>query len=478
MPSQPVHTFEGMGISPELAESLSQSGISAPSPVQIQAIPPILSGRDSVIVSPTGTGKTLAYLLPILQRLDPARRETQAVVLAPTQELAMQIVREAETYGTPLGIRTVALIGGAALSRQLDRMKTKPAIVVGTPGRVMEVVSLKKLTLPSVRNVVIDETDRVFSLGGKKDVERLLRQCSKERQTIFVSATRSDAMKEAERRWMKEPAETSAAESQEGGGLPGSIRHWYFLCDRREKIDLVRRLVRHLRMKPALLFLNDIEKIGELASKLKYEGVMVDTLYGDTPGRERGEALRRFRSGKITLLIATDLAARGLDVPGLPLVIQFEPALDADHYVHRAGRTGRMGKEGLSITLITPQERFIVEKLSKQLGIEMAPKTLFEGRVCSPEEAESVRGRASSRTGGESVRGRTSSRSGVESAQPAAAPVRKPAPAGGPRKPKSGSPAPVAKAKAKADRERDNKNKGAPRWLKEKRASSPPSDTN
>ncbi|TJY39756.1 DEAD/DEAH box helicase [Cohnella pontilimi] len=473
MPTQPLHTFEGLGITPQLAETLSQSGITAPSPVQTQAIPPILNGRDSIIVSPTGTGKTLAYLLPVLQRLNPERRETQAVVLAPTQELAMQIVREAETYGTPLGIKTVALIGGASLSRQLDRMKTKPALVVGTPGRIMEVVSLKKLVLPNVRHVVVDETDRVFSLGGKKDVERLLRQCAKERQTIFVSATRSDAMKEAERQWMKEPAETSAEESQEGGeGLPSTIRHWYLVSDRRDKIDLVRRLVHHLRMKPALLFLNDIEKIGELASKLKYEGVMVDTLYGDTPGRERGQALGRFRSGKTALLIATDLAARGLDVPGLPLVIQFEPALDADHYVHRAGRTGRMGKEGVSITLITPQERFIVDKLSKQLGIEMAPKTFFGGRLYSPEEAEEARGRKNGHSRGEPVKP-------VKPVKPASAPQRKSAAAGTPSKPGTkAANGPSAKAKGKADRTRDLKNKGAPRWLKQKREAGPPSDTN
>ncbi|MDB4868341.1 MAG: box helicase [Cohnella sp.] len=462
MPPQPEHTFEQLGINPQLGETLSRSGISAPSHVQIEAIPPILEGRDSVIVSPTGTGKTLAYLLPILQRLDPARRETQAVVLAPTQELAMQIVREAETYGTPLGIKTVALIGGAALSRQLDRMKTKPALVVGTPGRLMEVVSMKKLTLPLVLHVVVDETDRVFSLGGKKDVERLMRQCSRERQTIFVSATRSDTMKDAERQWMKDPAETNASESEDGNALPASIRHWYFVCERREKIDLVRRLLRHVRMKPALLFLNDIEKIGELSSKLTYGGIMTDTLYGETSGVERGEALRRFRSGKIALLIATDLAARGLDVPGLPLVIQFEPALDADHYLHRAGRTGRMGREGVSITLISPQEQFIVEKLSKQLGIEMEPKTLYDGRVCSPEEAAAARGKSGNRSNRE-----------PDVQTPA---VRKSGPAPE-RKPKPASAAPTAKIKIKADRHRDRKNKGAPRWLKEKREESPPSDT-
>ncbi|MBW5447365.1 DEAD/DEAH box helicase [Cohnella sp. CFH 77786] len=463
MTPQNQDTFESLGLSPQLAESLAAAGIAAPTPVQTEAIPALLQGKDGVLVSPTGTGKTLAYLLPILQKLDGTRRETQAIILAPTQELAMQIVREAEKYGTPLGHKTVALIGGAALSRQLDRMKTKPALVVGTPGRVREVASLKKLNLPAVKHVVVDETDRVFSLGGRDDVERLIKQTSKDRQTVFVSATRSDAMKEAERTWLNDPWESVAAEqgTSAGSGLPDTIRHWFFVCDRRDKIDLVRRLVRHIRMKPALLFLNDIEKIGELSAKLKYEGILVDTLYGDTSGKERGEALRRFRGGRTALLIATDVAARGLDVPGLPLVIQFEPALDADHYVHRAGRTGRMGKEGVSVTLVSSQERFIIDKLSKQLGIEMEPKMLYEGRVVSPEEAGADKRRPS---GSRSVEG------GEANLPFPAEPASKPPKI---RKPKAGPPPAAAKPKVKDNRERDRKNKGAPRWLKEKRDSGP-----
>ncbi len=468
MAEQSMHAFQELGLRESLADLLAEAGITAPTPVQKQAIPAMLKGRDGVLVSPTGTGKTLAYLLPILERLDGSRRETQAMILAPTQELAMQIVREAQRYGTPLGIKTTALIGGAALSRQLERMKAKPALVVGTPGRVREIASRGKLHLPSIRHIVVDETDRVFSLGGREDVERLIRQCARERQTVFVSATRSDTMREAENMWLSDPWESEAAVAgvHSGSGLPETIRHWYFVCDRRDKIDLVRRLVRHLSMKPVLLFLNDIEKIGELSAKLKYEGVPVDTLYGDTPGKERGEALQRFRAGRTTLLIATDLAARGLDVPGLPLVIQFEPALDADHYVHRAGRTGRMGKEGLSVMLVTPQERFIADKLSKQLGIAMEQKTLFEGRVVSPEEASLKRKPFPPGSAG---------LADSEAAKPSRADRRPAAPV---RKPAAKPPVPSGKGKMKADRERDRKNKGAPRWLKAKREASPSPDRN
>jgi superfamily II DNA/RNA helicase len=354
--------------------------------------------------------------------------------------------------------------------RQLDRMKAKPALVVGTPGRVREVASRGKLTLPRVRFFVVDETDRVLSLGGRSDLEHLIRQTPRERQTVFVSATRTEDMREAERLWLKQPW-VSGDEGQgpeKGSGLPDTIRHWYFTVDKRDKIDWVRRLVRHLRMKPILLFLNDIDKIGALSAKLKYEGIAVEALYGDISGRERGEALRRFRAGRTTLLIATDVAARGLDVPGLPLVLQFEPALDADHYVHRAGRTGRMGREGVSVTLVTPQERFIVDKLAKQLGIVIEQKTLYEGRVVSPKEvaagrrkSAAIAGKEDAPVSAEKPKRQVPSRSSV-------LPDRK-----SPAKPQVRS---AAKGKSKADRERDRKNKGAPRWLKAKRESGPASD--
>lgn len=466
--------FGDLGLKIELAERLASAGIAEPSDVQKAAIPTLLSGKDGVIVSPTGTGKTLAYLLPILNKLDGTRRDVQAIVLAPTQELAMQIMREAEKYGEPLGIRAVALIGGASLARQLERMKTKPALVVGTPGRVREVSQTNKLSLHSVTFVVVDETDRVFALGGKGDVENLMRQCARERQTVFVSATRSEAMKEAERRWQKEPWVADKAAEGKDNGLSPTLKHWYFLSDRRDKIELIRKLVRHMKPSSALLFVNDTEKIGELLAKLRYEGFSVDALYGDTPGRERGEVMQKFRKGRTAVLIATDVAARGLDIPGLPLVIQYEPALDADHYVHRAGRTARMGREGTSITLITAQERFIIDKLEKQLNIKVEPKLLAEGRVLSLEEAGVRRSKEFER--------KLQSEGERKDARTASAPngPKPPQARGSAAAATSGAPAPaktvkqpLKPVKPKADRERDRKNKGAPKWLKEKRENAP-----
>ncbi|MDI4644374.1 DEAD/DEAH box helicase [Cohnella hashimotonis] len=546
-------TFSGLGLEAALSGALAAAGILEPTSVQAGVIPELLAGRDGVLRSPTGSGKTLAYLLPLLQRVDPARRETQAVVIAPTQELAMQIVRVSEKFGEPLGVKTVALIGGAALSRQLDRMKGKPAIVVGTPGRIREVASLRKLSLSAVKHVVVDETDRVFSLGGKGDVEFVLKGAARDRQTVFVSATRSDTMRAAEAKWLRDPWETTVRQEQEPG-LPQTIEHLYLVSDPRDKIDLVRRLVRTMKPSSTLLFVNDIERIGELLAKLRFEGFAVDALYGDTPGRERGEVLRKFREGKTKLLVASDVAARGLDVQELALVLQFEPALDADHYVHRAGRTGRMGRSGTSITIVTPKEQFIMDKLGKQLRIEIRERRLAHGRLEgvkgeakreTKDERSGPRGKGSAGNGadagskkagagqqaggakrlagavaaggkpgaGQTVAGgpkrtigavgakRTGSASagqapqaGVASREQAggrsgermqaaaakAGTTKRDASAAGSQKAGKGSgksapPArPAAKGKVKQDRERDSKNKGAPRWLKEKRANNVP----
>jgi ATP-dependent RNA helicase DeaD len=534
--------FKELGLNDLLTEKLAASGIVEPTDVQSKALPQLLAGKDGVLISPTGTGKTLAYLLPLLQKIDGSRRETQAVILAPTQELAMQIMREAEAYGEPLGIKCTALIGGASLARQLERMKSKPALIVGTPGRVREVSSTRKLSFHAVIGVVVDETDRIFSLGGRSDVEFIMRNCSRDRQTVFVSATRSEPMRDAEKKWLKDPWVADVSENENENGLSSTLQHWYFLTDAREKIDLIRKLVRHLKASSALLFVNDTDKIGELLAKLRYEGFSVDALYGDTPGRERGEVMKRFRNGKTSVLIATDVAARGLDLPGLPLVIQYEPALDADHYVHRSGRTARMGKEGTTITLVTHQQRFIIDKFEKQLKIEVLPKMLFQGRVVSLEEGNVSKEPGSERKSQENrseakeqrpvwkskaeylatlnpkvekplaanqpasvqpssaskpsyadraasngkrainrpnasaapIPTKPSDSSDPASAQPS---VKEPAKLVGrlPAKPagKAAAKPPVKPAKVKTDRARDLKNKGAPKWLKEKRETSP-----
>lgn len=475
-------TFTGLGITEQLAARLADFGITEPSPVQAECIPAALEGRDVLAQSQTGTGKTLAYLLPLLQNADPAAKTLQGLVLAPTQELAMQIVREAEKYGEPLGIKVQALIGGAAIKRQLERLKLHPQLIVGTPGRIREVVALRKLKLHTVRTVVVDEVDQMFQLGGRADLEHILRGTLRERQLMFLSATISPEIRALAGKEMRNPAEVGIEPEMR---TSKSIEHLYFISER-DKIDLVRRVIRHFNPARSIVFINNTADIAEVEAKLNYVGLNAGALYGDADKTTRSVTLRKFREGKIRVLVATDVAARGLDIEELSLVVNLDPPIDSEHYVHRVGRTGRMGRDGLAVSILAPKEQFIIRKFARELGIEIAQKALYGGELVDPEAPSFTRKGVqpadprTERSGKGSAPGssagtadkRRPSLSGMilREAGQAEESGRRPerssqggnsrnsAPAGGrknDRKPKQAS-------------EQARKSKGAPKWLKEK----------
>jgi ATP-dependent RNA helicase DeaD len=422
------HTWYEIGINELLANKLTANGIIEPTDVQANTIPILLGGSDVSARSQTGTGKTLAYLLPLLQKLNSHSSAIQAIILAPTQELAMQIVRVAEVYAEPLNIRVQQLIGGAALKRQVEKLKLRPQLVIGTPGRIHELLKLRKLKLNDVKNVVVDEADQVFQLGSTKEVEIILHSVGKEHQIAFFSATYPDQMARFEGRWMKNPERIQVTPEHT---VSQTIDNYFIVSDKRDKTDTARRLDK----------------------------------------QRRAATLTRFREGRCQLLLATDVAARGLDIEGLPLVIQLDPASDADHYVHRAGRTGRMGRAGTVVSIVTPQELFIMEKFRKQLGIELTERTMFRGKLLSEEELReatkpfAARHEAKLADRSESLQ----SKRAVESKDKPAAEkqtklVETKAIIAPPK------PRPAAKpAPKKVERKREGKNKGAPKWLKAKR---------
>jgi ATP-dependent RNA helicase DeaD len=462
------HTWYEIGINDLLANKLTANGIIEPTDVQANTIPILLGGSDVSARSQTGTGKTLAYLLPLLQKLNSHSSAIQAIILAPTQELAMQIVRVAEVYAEPLNIRVQQLIGGAALKRQVEKLKLRPQLVIGTPGRIHELLKLRKLKLNDVKNVVVDEADQVFQLGSTKEVEIILHSVGKEHQIAFFSATYPDQMARFEGRWMKNPERIQVTPEHT---VSQTIDNYFIVSDKRDKTDTARRLVRLLNPSSALLFLNDTDNISNWESKLSYEGFTVEALYGDADKQRRAATLTRFREGRCQLLLATDVAARGLDIEGLPLVIQLDPASDADHYVHRAGRTGRMGRAGTVVSIVTPQELFIMEKFRKQLGIELTERTMFRGKLLSEEELReatkpfAARHEAKLADRSESLQ----SKRAVESkGKPAAEKQTKLVETKAIIAPPKPKPA-VKPAPKKVERKREGKNKGAPKWLKAKR---------
>jgi len=442
-----VSAFEHLQISPRLTGVLREAGITAPTPVQEKAIPAILEGRDAIVQSRTGTGKTLAYLLPVLQRIEPASKAVQAVVLVPTHELGMQIIAEIGRFAEATGIRSQPLIGGASLSRQVDRLKLHPQLVVGTPGRVLELIRMRKLSMHHVRTIVVDEADQVFDLGSTGEVEAVLGSALRDRQILFFSATVPQALEEVSRRWMRDPRRI---EVQPGNWAAETVEHVYFVCEERDKLDMLRRIVRLYEPRSAIVFINEVDDIAEAVAKMKYAGLPIEALYGEAGKQERARVMKSFREGRFQLLLATDIAARGLDIPGLPMVIHLDPAADADHYVHRTGRTGRMGRSGTAVSIVTPGQQFILEKFARALGIEFRRKFMYQGKLL---DRPPVRGKRETRRPPGPGKGKQpETKAGTASAKKSAA-----------------SPAVSASAGRKTDRHRDRKNKGAPRWLKEKR---------
>jgi ATP-dependent RNA helicase DeaD len=460
-------SFTSIGLSGGWGERLAERGIHAPSPIQAVAIPELLRGGDAVIRSRTGTGKTLAYLLPVLERIDPSIDKLQAIVLAPTAELSMQILKVANelTAGSPL--RAQALIGGASLQRQLDKLKLHPQLVVGTPGRIVELLELKKLKTTEVRFIVIDEADQTFALGAGGEAGRILASLPKRQQTVFCSATMPEAANKFVVKWTNNATWLEVESEGEGAAprLPETVAHVLIIAEERDRIDTVRRFIRTMNPRAAILFVNQTDSIAEVESKLQHHGLAVEAIYGDQPKLERTAVMRKFRDGKLKLLLATDVAARGLDARDVTHVVHVDPPFDAEAYLHRAGRTGRMGHSGTSVLILSPKRQFIAKKFSEQLGIAFEEKRLQGGELTDRRPAVARTIKPNHRTTPETAR--------TTQAEANGSPERKSArqrTAGAGVRAKA-APAPSAKKQA-SDRKRDTKNKGAPRWLKEKRSAS------
>lgn len=465
-------TFDQWPLPGRFVQNLREAGIEEPTPVQQEAIPVILSGKDVIAQSQTGTGKTLAYLLPVMARLEEEKRAVQAVILVPTRELGMQIVQEAEKLAAGTGLRVQQLIGGASVSRQVEKLKLHPQLVVGTPGRVLELITKRKLSLHNVKRIVVDEVDQVFDLGSKNEVDKILSGALRDRQILFFSATITAGIRSLAKKWMQEPAELAIKPEEK---TASTLEHLYLVGDERDKINLLRRIVRHYNPKMAIVFIGDTEDIAEVAAKIRYAGLSIEALYGDSSKQERARVMSGFRDGKFQLLLATDVAARGLDFPGVTHVINFNLPIDAEHYVHRAGRTGRMGRTGTVLSLLTSRERFILDKYAKALGVTFEERKLYGGESLALDEQGRFKGgpRSGGSRSGAPKAGAGAAASASKQptkrngAQPEASQPKPGASAAVPAKPKPKAGADTSRARS--NRERDRKAKGAPKWLKEKR---------
>jgi superfamily II DNA/RNA helicase len=364
-------TFQSLGLSEVLCAELARLNIHMPSDIQIQAYPTLSAQGDAWLSAPTGSGKTLAYLLPLLAKLDVTTTDLQVAVLAPTQELAVQIhdcIRQLDANGS-LAIRSQLLIGNASTKRQKEKLKKKPHIVVGSCGRMLELGRGGKLKLHKCRAVCIDEADNMLAEDHIEDLESFLKMTPRDRQLVFASATeKGDAFRIAESigrdvQWIHGAAIESDA----------NIEHFYIESSYHRKIDTLAKLLQALQPERALIFTHrnaTAEEIGEELQKYPLQHVV---LHGGMNKFERQMALKHFRKGTATALVASDLAARGMDIKGLTHVINFDLPTLSDDYLHRAGRTGRMGAAGVAISIITEEDSNLIQRYERDLRITLRP---------------------------------------------------------------------------------------------------------
>jgi ATP-dependent RNA helicase DeaD len=365
-----VTAFTDLGLEPALLGALDDVGYEAPTPIQEQAIPPLLLGRDVIGQAQTGSGKTAAFGLPLLQYVDPAEGGVQALVLTPTRELCIQVTQAIRAYGARKGVDAVAVFGGAPIRSQQAQLRAGGHVVVGTVGRVRDLISRHSLVLNDCRFVVLDEADEMLDLGFLEDVERILALTPASRQTALFSATIPPEIRRLAERYMYDPitikvkSATLTVETVEQFALetPG-----------RQKVDALVRVLEAERPAQAIVFVRTKIRCEQLFRTLRDKGMNVRALHGDMTQGARDGVMLAFKGGHLPVLVATDVAARGLDISAVSHVINFDAPNSPDMYVHRIGRTARVGRSGRSITLYEPRQRREIEAVERHTGTAIAP---------------------------------------------------------------------------------------------------------
>ncbi|MDP1524326.1 MAG: DEAD/DEAH box helicase [Rhodocyclaceae bacterium] len=353
--------FDDLGLAPEILKAVHEAGYTTPTPIQAQAIPIVLAGHDIMGGAQTGTGKTAAFILPLLHKLSrhantspsPARHPVRALILAPTRELAMQVQESAKTYSKFLGLRSVCIYGGVDMRAQIAELKEGREIVVATPGRLLDHVEQKTVSFGSVEFLVLDEADRMLDMGFIPDIKRILKLLPTTRQSLLFSATFSEEIKKLADAMLKAPQLIEVARRNQ---VSETITHRVHPVAADKKRYLLKHLLDDPSMTQVLVFVATKFGASRLSTWLEREGINATAIHGDKSQQDRTKALEAFKSGTARVLVATDVAARGLDIDDLPHVINYELPRVAEDYVHRIGRTGRAGKNGEATSLVAPEE--------------------------------------------------------------------------------------------------------------------------
>ncbi len=362
-------TFADLDLRPELLQELTSLGYEEPTPIQREAIPPLLEGRDLLGQAATGTGKTAAFALPLLQRLPERRgKEPIALVLAPTRELAMQVSEALHRYGKALGARVLPVYGGTPIGRQLRELQRGVDVVVGTPGRVQDHISRGTLRLSSLQVVVLDEADEMLDMGFAEDIDAILSAAPPERQTVLFSATMPQQIERVARRHLRSPARITISREPLASGDSPLVRQSAYVVARAHKPAALGRVLDVESPESAIVFCRTREEVDSLTETLNGRGYRAEALHGGLSQEQRDRVMGRLRAGTTELLVATDVAARGLDVDQLTHVVNYNVPSAAEAYVHRIGRVGRAGREGVAITLAEPREHRMLKQIERLTG--------------------------------------------------------------------------------------------------------------
>jgi len=376
-------TFADLGLRPELLKAVAEQGYTAPTPIQVQAIPHVLAGRDVLGGAQTGTGKTAGFTLPLLQRLahhastsvSPARHPVRALILAPTRELAAQVEESVRAYGKYIPLRSAQIFGGVPMEPQTEALRRGVEILVATPGRLLDHVQQRTLNLAQVEIFVLDEADRMLDMGFIPDVKRIVALLTARKQNLLFSATLTEEIRTLGRSFLNDPVTVQVAPKLATAEL---VTHVCHPVTRERKRELLVHLVKSRGMKQALVFVATRIGANRLAYQLNREGVHATAIHGDRTQAERMQALEDFKLGRVGILVATDVAARGLDIEELPYVVNFDLPNSPEDYVHRIGRTGRAGTAGTAVSLVCPAEHERLAEIEKTIRIRI-PREVLAG---------------------------------------------------------------------------------------------------
>ena len=373
-----INDFSLLGINSRIIELLAKNGIKEPTPVQQQVIPEFFKGRDIIAQSQTGTGKTLAFALPILQKINIENSNIQALIVTPTRELAIQITAELRKFGTPLGINTLAAYGGQDVERQIRKISGRAHIVVGTPGRLVDHIKRRTVSFKNISTLVLDEADVMLQMGFMMELEQVIADTPSRRQTLLFSATMPKGIRSISNQYMKNISEIRVKSRTI---TLDEIEQLVVETNDESKLQVLTELLDKYNPFLAIIFCKTKKNAEELNTQLIMKGYKSDELHGDISQSKREKVMKSFRDAKLQFLVATDIAARGLDVEGITHIFSYDVPEDTESYIHRIGRTGRAGDTGMAITLCTPSEKYYLDIIEKGINKKIRKVTLKDGEL-------------------------------------------------------------------------------------------------